>query len=487
MTHLRNLIYSLNFRVGIIMFDTVLIVLAIVGFTYVNQFSEQVDRRIGTQVQIPGQLMRSGLLPYSSVEDSEMIRELIGEDICRALVVGINKRVYFSSNSEDLGQDVSSISGLNPALFDIDNPSNVTTFEEHHVINISPIYDSNNENLRMFLYLEVETDEAQAEKAAMIRLFAYGSGITLLITALVINLTFRFAVAKRIHQVLTVLTEVESGDLTARAPGGASKDELGTLHRGVNSMIEELEVHVNNLESRVYERTLDLERSNEQLEQFAYVASHDLQEPLRSISGYIQLLERKYQGQLDDKADHYIERTLAASDRMKALIQGLLSFSRVGTNSQPFALTPLQDVLDIAVDNLHGVIEETKTVIHSPELPQVFADKNQLVQLFQNMIGNAIKFRGDEKSEISISYSQSNGKYKISVHDNGIGIEPEFRDRIFQIFQRLHSRSEYQGTGIGLAICKKIVERHGGEIWVESNGGKGSVFNFTIPVTGEIT
>ncbi len=235
-------------------------------------------------------------------------------------------------------------------------------------------------------------------------------------------------------------------------------------------------------EEALRERSEALERSNKELEQFAYIASHDLQEPLRMVSSYTQLLERRYKDQLDADAHDFIHFAVDGANRMQRLINDLLAYSRVGTRGKPFEKTYGEVVIDQALDNLRTAIEGSGAVITHDPLPTVMADEAQLLQLFQNLIGNAIKFRGDQLPQVHVGVERRGGEWQFSVHDNGIGIDPQYYERIFVIFQRLHSKEEYPGTGIGLAVCKKIVERHGGTIWVESQPGEGSTFYFTIPV-----
>lgn len=225
----------------------------------------------------------------------------------------------------------------------------------------------------------------------------------------------------------------------------------------------------------------ELRRSNQDLEQFAYVASHDLQEPLRTVASYLQLLERRYRSQLDDTACEFIDFAVGGARRMEQLIQDLLTFSRVSTLGEPPASTSMADAFQESLDGLRAAIDQAGASVTSDELPPVLADPSQLRQLLSNLIGNALKFRGTATPVIHVSATRLGRFWQFGVTDNGIGIASDYYERIFVIFQRLHTREAYPGTGVGLAICRKIVDRHGGRIWVESTPGQGTTFFFTLP------
>jgi len=237
---------------------------------------------------------------------------------------------------------------------------------------------------------------------------------------------------------------------------------------------------INNVHAELNQKTEDLLRSNTELEQFAYVASHDLQEPLRMITSYLQLLERKYKEVLDDNAKEYIHFAVDGSVRMKNLINSLLSYSQIGKGKLNFELVDLNAVIKEVQLNLQKNIEDNQAVIHVEILPEILCIRTQMVQLFQNLLTNALKFKSDQKPEISIRFVKIDNGYEFSVKDNGIGIDPNYAEKIFLIFQRLHGVTEYPGTGIGLAICKKIVERHHGKIWIQSDSTPGADFRFTL-------
>lgn len=229
-------------------------------------------------------------------------------------------------------------------------------------------------------------------------------------------------------------------------------------------------------------RTEELANSNQELEQFAYVASHDLQEPLRMVASYTQLLARRYKDKLDDDANEFIHFAVDGATRMQALIIDLLTMSRIGTHAKQLEACESAIALERGLSNLRLAIDESGAVVTHDPMPKLTADVSQLTQLFQNLIGNAIKFRSEASPTVHVGVEKKSGEWLFSVRDNGIGIAPDYFDRIFIIFQRLHGKHEYPGTGIGLSVCKKIVDRHSGKIWIESEPGKGTVFYFTLPI-----
>jgi PAS domain S-box-containing protein len=234
-------------------------------------------------------------------------------------------------------------------------------------------------------------------------------------------------------------------------------------------------------EQHLVKTVAELKRSNDELQQFAYVASHDLQEPLRMVASYTQLLAERYKGRLDSDADEFIAYAVDGSNRMQVLIQDLLAYSRAGTNGKALREIPSENALKEALVNLRATIQESGAIVTHDPLPLITTDGTQLAQIFQNLIGNAIKYRGAAVPNVHISAVKNGNEWIFSVRDNGLGIDPQYFDRIFVLFQRLHGQAEFKGTGIGLAICKKMLERLGGRIWVESQPEKGSTFHFALP------
>ena len=286
-----------------------------------------------------------------------------------------------------------------------------------------------------------------------------------------------------------VLVSGALGDVTAvecikqGATDYVLKDGLARLPEAIRRALQEKRLLRlrREAEEDLARKAEELARSNADLEQFAYVASHDLQEPLRMVASYTQLLAERYQGKLDETADKYIAYASEGALRMQQLIHDLLAFSRVGRSGAACQSLDCNAIMDEVLLSLSAAVKESGAVVTFDNLPRVWADRPLIAQVFQNLIGNAIKFRGKAVPEIKVRAEATGAHWSFSFSDNGIGIAPEYAENIFVVFQRLHARTEYPGNGIGLAICKKIVERYGGRIWVEGQVGKGSTFKFTLP------
>ncbi|RVX44666.1 phospho-acceptor domain-containing protein [Nonomuraea polychroma] len=312
--------------------------------------------------------------------------------------------------------------------------------------------------------------------AALIVLFAVllacGAGLAVIV---------RYAVLKPIDQLTDQVRQVAAGDFDH------------TLHVDRPAELAELSSHIDAMRDRIVsawrvaaDQAEELRRSNGELEQFAYVASHDLQEPLRKVASFTQMLEQRYGSELDERARQYIHYAVDGAKRMQLLINDLLDFSRVGRVTGERTVTDSGEALNQALDNLSATVEDTETTVTRDDLPKVKGNRLQLTQLFQNLIENAIKFRSEAPPRIHIGVKRSGDMWEFSCSDNGIGVEPKYADRIFLIFQRLHPRDVYPGTGIGLALCRKIVEYHGGQMWLDnSDEGQGATFRWTLPAAGD--
>jgi signal transduction histidine kinase len=340
---------------------------------------------------------------------------------------------------------------------------------------------------------EVDQTEAFAPVTALGNTIL-GIGVSVSLLAALAGLFSARTITKPVDELIEGTQEVATGNLDYRI-ALVRCDELGQLSQSFDRMTHDLKTVMasrDDLEREVLQREQaeralarkaeELARSNRELEQFAYVASHDLQEPLRMITSYLQLIERRHKGKLDAESDEFIAFAVDGANRLSQLINDLLSFSRVSTRGKPPEPVDCSAVLGQVRANLAALFEETHALMTNDELPTVMADAGQLTQVFQNLVGNAIKFRGAEPPRVHVSARQEGDEWIFSVRDNGIGIDPQYHERIFVLFQRLNPRHEYPGTGIGLAIAKRIVERHGGRIWVESEPGKGSTFHFSIPI-----
>lgn len=312
-------------------------------------------------------------------------------------------------------------------------------------------------------------------------------GLGVILFSAIVGYLLSLAITKPINKLVEGTVKIGAGDLDYRF-NFKSKNEISRLANSFNAMTKKLRetlVSRDKLseEIKIRKKTEEeLKRSNIELESFAYIASHDLQEPLRVISNFSSLLAERYREKIDKNGKEFIDFITDGAIRMQTMIKDLLAFSRVSTRGKPFENTSLKTILDAAKSNLKIIIEETGCNIKIGKMHEITCDRGQFISLFQNLIENAIKFRSEKKPFIEIDVKKDNNNWIISVKDNGIGIQDEYKERIFVIFQKLHTKDEYPGTGIGLSLCKKIVERHNGKIWVESDGSSGSIFYISIPI-----
>ncbi len=336
--------------------------------------------------------------------------------------------------------------------------------------------------------VELPVDEAYAPLKRML-LVMVGALFFTALAAIGLSVFFSGQFVRPLKKLTSAAEQIQADNLNVSVTI-TGRHELGMLAATFNTMTTRLRELIGGLERKVTELkqaeqelkklTEELQRSNQELEQFAYVASHDLQEPLRMVASYTKLLEKRYKEQLDEKADTYIHYAVDGATRMQDLINDLLAYSRVNTRTEQARSVESQEILNNVLTNLKVTIQESGALVTHDELPEVSVDAAQFARVFQNLIGNAIKFRGETPPRIHVSAQSTGDEWLFSVQDNGIGIDPKHQERIFTIFQRLYARNEYPGTGIGLAICKRIINRHGGKIRVESEPGKGAVFYFTL-------
>lgn len=346
----------------------------------------------------------------------------------------------------------------------------------------------------LFDQLRMETDALQADigrlgesarqdlghAANVVLWLVIGMGVLLVAVIGGLSLLLYRLLIAPLAELAEQVRQVASGDFDHEIDAHGPRETV-MLGEDVDAMRRRILQELATLDAA----SAELQRSNSELEQFAYVASHDLQEPLRKVASFCQLLQRRYGGKLDERADQYIEFAVDGAKRMQGLINDLLAFSRVGRITRERTLVDLDDVVRHIVDSFSERIEETNAVIVAGDLPSVRGEATLLSAVFQNLISNALKFRGSADPVVTIEAERDGDLWKFSVHDNGIGIEPEYADRIFIIFQRLHPKDAYPGTGIGLAMCRKIVEYHGGTIWLKTDVDAGTTFEFTLPVAPE--
>jgi signal transduction histidine kinase len=329
----------------------------------------------------------------------------------------------------------------------------------------------------------VQARDRLRHNATVVSVVIWASSLLLLLAIALAAWALRRQVIRPIGTLAESVRHVAGGEFErpVRTEGAREIVDLGTDTEAMRARIVEEIREVERAREELDRQAQDLQRSNAELEQFAYVASHDLQEPLRKVASFCQMLERRYAGQLDERADQYIHYAVDGARRMQDLINDLLAFSRVGRMTHQHEPVDLNAMLERAEGNLAARVEETGATVEAGELPTVVGDPGLLALVFQNLVGNALKFHGEDPPRVRVDAERNGSGWQISVADNGIGIEPEYAERIFVIFQRLHTRVTYEGTGIGLAMCRKIIEHHGGRIWLDTDARPGTTFRFTLP------
>jgi signal transduction histidine kinase len=346
---------------------------------------------------------------------------------------------------------------------------------------------------RLKAALQSENAMARAKlnaAAAKLEVFLIVAAVLIVGGVLAAGVLLREAITRPLERLGREAGRVAGGEFSRPLDRSGGAREIAEVGEEIDAMRRRIVAELATVEAgreQLQAQAIELQRSNADLEQFAYVASHDLQEPLRKIASFCQALQQRYGGQLDERADRYIEFAVDGAKRMQTLINDLLAFSRVGRGGREREHVELQDALADARHALAGVIQSSRATIEHDPLPAVRGDRAQLASLLQNLISNAVKFHGADPPRIRIEAQRCDGMWELSCSDNGIGIEPEYAERIFLIFQRLHTREAYDGSGIGLALCRKIVEYHGGRIWLDPEQREGARFRFTLPSIEEET
>jgi signal transduction histidine kinase len=337
--------------------------------------------------------------------------------------------------------------------------------------------------------LDIETRQQLEHASDTLQLLLILAAVLILGGVLGAGFLLRRTITRPLAQLGAEARRVAGGEFDKPLAIASGPQEIAAVGREIDAMRQRIVDELASVEvarRQLEEQARELQRSNAELEQFAYVASHDLQEPLRKVVSFCQALQTRYQDQLDERADQYIDFAVDGAKRMQSLINDLLAFSRVGRSGRELELVALTEVLDAAQTALTETIESAAASVIADELPSIRGDRTQLTSLFQNLIANALKFRGAERPVVRVSVIRRATEWEFACADNGIGIAPEYAERIFLIFQRLHSRDTYEGSGIGLALCRKIVEYHGGRIWLDTNYTDGTCFRFTLPIAKEV-
>ncbi len=491
-----RLAQSLAFKIGSTIVIAEIFVLALTGILYVNTFSTEIDRRIAGQVQLPGILMQAGLLKFDSIADDKTMRDLVGDDLLNGLVVGTNHNVFYSLNPNSLGKSVEDLSGIETTLFQPNLVSGTILQRDQKIISISPLYGTDKRTLRFYVYVEASTTSAQEQKLALVRLFLLGSIGTVVLTFLILYVAFNRTVFSRLRNLLVVLKRVENGDLTARVMGPVTRDEIGTLQGGVNSMTGRLQEFVATLEQRVRERTKELEIARQAAEAasntksvFLSNMSHELRTPLNMVIGYASsmlTMPQMYNSQsLPDLFRGDVQLIQENGKYLLSLINDILDLSKIEAEKLVLDLqaTNLVDLLRGVIATSLGLVKEKPLQLRPdfPDtLPLVWVDPMRVRQILLNLMSNAIKFT--KSGSVTLSAKVQGDKVHIAVIDTGIGIPANALSTIFDRYEQIkgHVEGKHTGTGLGLDISQRLCHLHGSQLTVKSEVGQGSTFSFEL-------
>jgi len=520
---------SLIFKVGLIIILIEIVVLASTGIYYIQQFNKEVDARIDNCAKLPGKMMASGILEYKAVREQGLMTELAGNDLIEAMVITVTGRVFYSLNTEFEGRIVSEVPGLSPEWF---LPSVTESFLQQagdngdkHVSSITPILAGESAKPYYFLYLKISTSRTNQEKQNMANLFIIGSVLCIIITSLVILVSFRIMISKRLSNTLKGLKQIEDGALDTRIDPGTSKDEIAALQRGLNSMTsklqetvvtlekeiterigaeEELTKHREHLEELVSERTgqleektIELEQVNERLKELDHLKSmflasmsHELRTPLNSIIGFTGILLQGISGPLSDEQKKQLTMVKGSGQHLLDLINDLLDVSKIEAGKvevfvEEFALAAVANEVTAAISPV-ATNKELDVVTKLQDDIVLLSDRRRVKQVLTNLVSNAVKFT--DQGQVTITGRRlDNDQVEFEVGDTGIGMKQEDIQRLFQPFQQIDESltKEHGGTGLGLYLCRKILDLLHGEIRVESEYGTGTTFTVTLPLQHE--
>ena len=490
----NTFIHSLAFKIGFVIILVELLALSITGGFYIKRFSQEVDRRVEARVQIPGQLMADGSLNYSLVANRQRLERLLGQEVEEGIVLSVAQQVFYSLHPENVGKHVTEIPGLRAEWFD---PAHREPFLEHlredgenYLVSVTPILAMDGRAPFLFMYLKINTNHAEAEKATINRLFLLGSFVTIVVTSLAIFLIFERAMFLRIRALLQVFKGIEEGDLTLQADGRIVPDEIGSLQHGVNSMVARLR------EKAELEKQLQKAQKMEAVGTLAGGISHDFNNILGGIIGYTELAQDEIPPEMHSQ--HYLSQILKACYRAKDLILQILSFARQSAVERQ--ALELNSIVKETLKLLKVTLPEHITLRYSLKSRSslVTANPTQIHQTIMNLCMNAVHAMEDSGGVLNLTIQDLDimdddprgsqhvaaGQYiKLSISDTGPGMNPEILQRIFDPY--FTTKTPYEGTGLGLSICQGIIENHGGAISVDSTPGEGSTFTILLPKRDE--